>query len=607
MVKRRFIYNAILFILTAVFCFATDYSFAAEDIKLELSLDRDKIGQEEMSTLSLKVITTKQLDLPEPKLPPMPMFDIFPSGTSSMYNQTNNEVIITLTYNYVLSPKRTGKFPIRSAWLVYDNERYESNELMIEVVGSAEEASGPLGNQSLNEDGQNKEVFMTAEVDKTEAYVDEQITLSVKFYRLSRISNPQAQYDAPSVTDFWPIDIPPQKTYNQIINGKEYAVVELRQALFPTKPGKLTIGPARITASIPERQGQRNRDPFSLFDNIFTPTKRVQIKSNSVTINVKPLPAAGKTGEFSGAVGDYRITASVDKSEVEVNEAITLTVKIAGRGNTRSIPEPQFPSLDNFRFEKSSSDLKPANIGNEIGGTKTFEYLLIPKLPGVQTIEPLELTFFDPAAGRYRVVQTSTITFNVKQGELTAGSDIPYNPVADQIIDLHATDIRHIRTENGSLYPIGRVLLTSPYFLCAVALPAMILLGGFVDVRRRQKLQGDIAYARSRRAKRAVRKRLKAAESCLSKHEEEFFAELSGAVFQYVGDKLNRSEYGLTSESLDALLVENGIAEDVREEIREVLKRADFGRFAGSSIDKTARQVLFDKTEKAILKLEDEL
>ncbi|MEE9441492.1 MAG: BatD family protein [candidate division Zixibacteria bacterium] len=607
MVKRDFIYRAIIITLTVIFCIIPDIAFAAEDIKLEISLSRDKIGQEEKATLSIKVITSKQLNLPDPKLPPLPMFDISPSGKSSMFNQSNNEINITLTYNFVLSPKRTGKFPIRSAWLVYGNERYESNELAIEVVGSAREASGPLGNQSVDSQGRQREVFMTAEVDKTGAYVDEQITLSIKFYRQSRISNPQAKYDTPSVTDFWPIVIPPQRTYNQILNGKEYSVVELRQALFPTKPGKLTIGPARITALVPERQSRRSRDPFSLFDNFFQPTKRVQIKSNPITVTVKPLPSAGKSGEFSGAVGDYRISASVDKPEVEVNEAIALTVKIAGRGNTRSIPEPRFPSMDNFRFEKSSSDLKPANIGNEIGGTKTFEYLLIPKLPGMQTIEPLELTFFDPEKGRYRVARTSPIAFNVKQGELTAGTDIPYNPVAGQIINLQATDIRHIKTENGSLYPVGSVILTSPYFLTAVALPALVLLGGLVDVRRRRKLQGDIAYARSRRAKSAVKKRLKAAEGCLSKNEDEFFAELSGAVYQYVGDKLNISEYGLTSESLEELLIENGIAENIRSEIREVLKEADFGRFAGSSIDKMARKNLFDRAGKAILKLEDEL
>lgn len=583
-------------------------AFADDDITLTISLDRDKIGLEEVATLTVEVTSRSQRELPKPSLPPLTRFDVYSLGTSMQLLQDGSGMKVVNSYNYALSPKKTGTYPINAAWLVFNGKRYESNTLQIEIVGSAREASGPLGNQSVDKRGKQKELFVITETDKKEAYVDEQVTLSLKFFHLARLdlmSTPTLSHL--SAPDFWINDIPQGKPYRQILNGNEYFVYEKKWALYPTKTGKLRIDAARVTATVPDRQSRRTRDPFSIIDNMFSQGKNVTVKSQPITVNVNPLPQAGKPKDFSGAVGHYNIFAIADRQEVEVNESITLNVEITGQGNVKSIPEPTLPDLDGFRFEKSSSDFRQTVSGEILGGTKTFEYLLLPRVPGVQTINPLTLTYFDPKKKKYQTSKTKPITLNVKQGETAAGSDIPFNPVTGQTINLQETDIRYIKTTGIDLTPAGSLAVTSPAFLAFVGLPFLALIGGAIDVRRRKKLAGDVAYARLRRAKSVAKKRLKNAESLMNKDDDGFYAELSGVIYQYVADKLNRSAQGLTSDAVIEMLSARNAPNELKTEVTDVLQDADFGRFAGTGAANGNKQDLYKRAEAIISELEETL
>jgi len=581
---------------------------AQDEVQIGLSLDRSTIRADEAATLTVTVSGQSQ-QLPEPKLPPLPMFDIFSSGSSTNIQIINGQVTSSLTYNYLLYPKREGTFPIRAAHLVFNGKRYESNELSITVTkaGSGAAPDQPTDQEAKTDEGDARDVFLTTEVDKKTAYVDEQVTLRVKLYRSIRtLSTPD--YEPPQTPGFWSQDIPPQKTYTQIINGRRYTVNEIRTALFPTRPGELTISPARVTLAVPDRSRRRTRDPFSLFDDIFQQGKRVSVQSRSIAVNVKPLPVKGKTGEFSGGVGNYKISALVDKTEAQVNEAITLTVKISGQGNVKSIPEPTIPELDGFRVEKASSDYKISNLDEKIGGSKTYEYLLLPRVPGYQRIDPIVLNYFDPSRNGYITIRTDTIELMISQGEEVAATDIPYNMVAGQTIDLRETDIRFIKVDNGRLSRRGSLVLTSPWFLALLALPLVVIVGGMIDVNRKRRLQRDIAYARRRRAAGEAKKRLKQAEKDLHGGDDSrFYAELSAAVYQFVADKFDRSAQGLTSDGVEDLLKTKGVADHLLSDTIAVIQQADFGRFAGGAGVEGGKRELFDRAQKVITNLGEEL
>lgn len=584
----------------------TAAGLAQNDISIQISLDRYAISMGENATLTVSIMAPGQKQLPAPNLPPLEQFDVFPAGTSSNLQIMNGAVSYSQSYNFILSPKQEGTFPIRPASVVINGKRYESNEVSLKVA-KAGAPSGSPGKSAMDESGSARDLFLTAEVDKKTACVDEQITLRVKYFSgIKTLSVPN--YNPPSTPDFWSSEIPPQKQYYQTVNGRDYMVIEVNAALFPTKPGRLTIGQARITATVPDRSQTRSRDPYDFFGDIFQQGKNIEITSQPLAVDIKPLPDEGKPAAFSGGVGNYKISAEVDKTDAEVNQAITLTVKISGRGNVKSIPEPTLPRLDDFRVEKSNSDQKVANVGDQVGGTKTYDYVLIPRLPGRHTIDPITLNYFDPERKAYASVHTEPIALNIKQGELASSGEIPYNMVSGQTINLKETDIRFIKPSHGPWRRVGGILLTSPGFLTVAIIPALAVLGGLVDVRRRRRLEGDVAYARLRKANAVAKKRLKKAEELLTGSDSvAFYAELSGVVLQFVADKFNLSALGLTSEQVDELLRQKNVTETLCGAVQDVLKEADFGRFAGAAGDLTAKQQLYERARQVVIGLEEAL
>ncbi len=578
---------------------------AQDSVSLKLSLDRSTIRADEAAMLTLTVEGIGPQQMPEPQLPPLPMFEIFSSGNSTNIQVINGQMNTSMTYNYMLYPKRDGSFPIRAAHVVYNGKRYESNELSITVTkaGTGAAPDEPSAGQAKDANGEARDVFLTAEVNRKSAYVDEQVTLRVKLFRaINTLSTPD--YEAPQTPGFWTQDIPPQKTYYQNINGRRYFVNEIRTALFPTKPGKLKVSPAKVTVTVPDRSRTRTRDPFSIFDDVFQQGRRVSVQSQSLTVNVNPLPKQGKTADFSGGVGSYKISASVDKPDVQVNEAITLTVKISGQGNVKSIPEPTLPDLDGFRVEKASTDFQVSNLDVELGGSKTFDYLLIPRIPGTHVIDPIKLNYFDPGKKKYITAKTDSIELKVRKGDNVAETEIPYNMVAGQTINLKETDIRFIKVNDGHLARSGKVLLISPLFLAFLALPLVVVVGGVIDVKRKRRLQSDVAYARRRRASGEAKRRLNTAEKHMrGNNDTGFYAEISAAIYQFVADKFNTSAHGLTTDGVQALLAKKDVPDDLMDDTLKTLREADFGRFAGGSGIDGGKRELYDRARAVITRL----
>lgn len=596
-------------LLIALVMLLASVGAAQDSVSLKLSLDKSTIRADEAAMLTLTVEGIGSQKMPEPQLPPLPMFEIFSSGNSTNIQVINGQMSTSMIYNYMLYPKRDGAFPIRAAHVVYNGKRYESNELTITVTkaGTGAAPEEPSANQAKDDKGGARDVFLTAEVDKKSAYVDEQVTLRIKLFRaINTLSTPD--YEAPQTPGFWTQDIPPQKTYYQIVNGRRYFVNEIRTALFPTKPGKLRVSPAKVTVTVPDRSRTRTRDPFSIFDDVFQQGKRVSVQSQSLAVNAKPLPKQGKTADFSGGVGSYRISASVDKPDVQVNEAITLTVKISGQGNVKSIPEPTLPDMDGFRVEKSSTDFQVSNRDVELGGSKTFDYLLIPRIPGTHAINPIKLNYFDPGKKKYLTAKTDSIQLKIRKGANAAETEIPYNMVAGQTINLKETDIRFIKVDDGHLVRSGKVLLASPLFLAFLALPLAIVLGGMIDVKRKRRLQSDVAYARRRRASGEAKRRLNAAEKHMhGNNDTGFYAEISAAIYQFVADKFNTSAHGLTTDGVQSLLVKKDVPDDLMNDTLTTLREADFGRFAGGAGVDGGKRELYDRARAVITRLAEVL
>jgi len=578
---------------------------AQDDISLTMTLSKDVINLGDQVYLSVKVTGPSQ-NLPSPQMPNLSTFEVFSQGTSTNISIVNGQVQSSIVYNFILQPRKEGTFVIKPAVIVLNRKRYESNEVTLKVLatGAPSSSANQPSQQPSTSSGDSKEVFLTAEVNKKKAYVNEQITLTVKFYTSVRLYS-QPDYTPPQTTDFWADALEGQNTYYQVVNGTRYKIIELRTALFPTRPGELSIGQAMVSVDVPAKNPRRRTDPFAVFDDFFTRGEKVTIRSNPIKVQILPLPEANKPSNYSGNVGNYQIISSADKNEVDVNQPVTVTYKITGTGNIKTVAEPQIGDLKDFRVYNASSDEKMSKLGDVIGGTKTFEEVYIPKRAGQLTIPPVEFNYFDLASKTYKVVATKPISINVNPAEEGEYADLPYRPVAGRMIDTNAKDIRYIKTSPDNLEREKPLIIFRPIYMVLNAIPVLVLLVTIVGTRRREKLQTDVGYARSRAARKMARKRLSAASKLArSNDSKSFYAEIRQAIFSYVADKLNISPHGMTSDKLLEILKEAGSDDETLEAASTLLRNADFGQYSSAGVSSEKIMNSLQDAEKLLMKIE---
>jgi len=557
-------------------------SHAADELTVEVALDRDTIGLDEQAILQVTVSGSGQ-NLPGPQLPTLPMFEVYSQGRSSNISIVNGQISSSVTYRYMLLPKKPGTFPIDQIAVVYNNKRYKGNRLELTVLNTGTVASPRLEDRAVDRSGKNKDYFLEAVVDKKNPYVNEQVTLTLKFYTAVQYYG-SPELSESTTTGFWTELLGNKAPYHQKINNRTYKVIERKYALFPTQTGELTIGRATIRFTI-ARKDRSFRDPFNVFGDFFGSGQEVSVSSRPLTIDVRPLPQQGRPADFTGTIGNFRINAIADKTQVEVNQPVTVTIKISGSGNIKSVAEPIIPELDDFRVYRASSSENVSKLHDKLGGTKIFEEVFIPRRPGKLEIPALSFNYFDPERSKYRTLTTRPILVSVIKPEgYVASSELPYS-APDLTIGSRARDIRYIKEDIGSPTPIGRLLLLTPLYLILNGLPVVVLASMILIRRHREKLASDIGYARSRKARKAARRRLARAKS-MAKVEQagEFYAEIYIALTSYIADKFNISRHGLTMERITELLQAKGADETLIEDVADLVQKCDFARFAPASM-----------------------
>jgi hypothetical protein len=427
----------------------------------------------------------------------------------------------------------------------------------------------------------DQDLFITAEATKTRVFDGEPLVVEYRIWTRVDVSS-FSLTRVPEPEGFWVEDITPpgQPDVEQLSrNGQPYTTALIRRvALVPTGPGERTLAPIGLEAEVRVRR----RDPFddffgrSLFGTGSVPTA---VLSNALTISVEPLPA-GRPDPFSGVVGTLRLTTELDRDSVDSNQAVTLTVRASGEGNLRGVPPPDLglpPDFEVFPPEVTES-VRP--FGPGLSGEKSFEYVVIPRAPGSRELGPFAMSYFDRGTGTYRMAETDRLS-------LTVTGSAPGGPVQlsrGGVAQLRE-DIRFIRL-GGSLRPAGRGLFTGIGFWIFALLP-LVGVGGAVALRRhRDLLEGDVAYARGRRASRVARKRLAHARGLAGGTDSRaFYAEVARALRGLAADRLNLAEAGLQADELEARLRRRGVDDATVQETMACLDHCDRQRFAPPSTD----------------------
>jgi len=352
----------------------------------------------------------------------------------------------------------------------------------------------------------------------------------------------------------------------------------------------------------------RSRDIFdSFFDDPFSRnTKRVGIQSNPVAIEVMPLPEKGRPSDFSGAVGRFSITSSVNKTEVKTNEAITLKVIISGTGNIKIVPQPKIDFASDFEvYDPKISENIKRNSG-QVSGSKSFEYVIIPRFPGEQSIKPVTFSYFDLSSKTYRTISTDTKKISVAKGDdqfvnVGIGS-------SKEDVKFIGQDIRYIQTRIPEFQRKDNVFYKKTFFYMILIFPFIILGTAFAYRAHLDKLSSNVAYARSRKANHMALSRLRDANKQMKANNlSGFYGEVSKALMGFIGDKLNVASAGLITDEVDKMLHVQRIDENTVSSYLDCLKTCDYKRFAPGDSNNMEMNAFFEKAKKAIINLEKEI
>lgn len=540
------------------------------------------------------------------------------TSTSSSVQIIGGQVTreVSYTYTYVLAATKEGTFTIPPATINYDGRQFTSNAVAIEVRrGAAQQGAGQAQQQEDEID-----VFLRAEVSNSTPYLGEQVILTYKLYFNNQISGHDGFQRIASFPGFWVKNLFPNQrdipTTTEVINGKQYNVAEVRKfALFPQRTGKIEIRPgeAEVTVRVRTEGRRRSSDPFfdSFFNDPFFSSRHRdvsrQLSSNSLTIDVKPLPTRDRPADFGSAVGRFTFSSEIDRKEVKTNEPINIKLTVSGSGNIELFDVPRMvfpPDFDVFDPEtRSNINVSPSGVS----GTRVFEYLIIPRNPGTFTIRPLEFSFFDPARNAYIAERTPEYTIVVERGD-DASSVVTYGgSVRQEGIQIIGADIRHIKLPPYQFRPLGVFFFRSNTYFLMLLIPVLLFVVVLIVWRKQMKMRGNTSLMKTRRATKVAKKRLKAANRFMKEGKEsDFYNEISRALWGFLSDKLSIPAASLSMDNVRNRMVAGKASEETIKQFIDVLEQTEYTRFAPGSKSENMDKI-YKSAIEIISKIENEL
>ncbi len=585
---------------------------AAQDPTLTGGVDKNPVGSDEQFTLEYTV-TTSGASARNFKTPDLSKFLVLSGPNQSTSMQIiNGSVSSSQTFSYILQAREPGKFSIGPATIEVGGNVLRSNAIELTVTKGTGQKK-PQGQSAAADPvdvGDN--LFLRAIVDRSRVYQGEQITVTYKIYTRARIVN-YAINKLPTMTGFWgeELQLPQQVNLtNEVVNGKQYQVGVLKKmALFPTQSGNLEINPMELTCQVQVQSRRRSNDIFDQFFNdpfFGAQTANVPLKSDPVKITVLPLPSGNVPESFQGAVGMFTLNASLNKRRSKTNEPISLKATISGTGNVKILEAPKLKLPSDFEQYDPKVKEEIQRSGAAITGTKTFEWLIVPRYPGDKRIPALEFTYFNTDQRRYVTLRTNEFNVLVEKGSAEA----PQNAagLSKEDVKLLNQDIRFIKTESSAFRKKGEQLVDPASAIMMTIVPFAAFIALVVYRQKTLSEMSDVISFRSRKAMRIAAKKLANAKSLLGANKPEaFYAEVSTALWQYVSDKLAIDRAELSIDNVTQKLQEKNVSPSLTERIKECLEACEFARFAPGSYSSEEKSKMYEMASNVIIAAEREL
>lgn len=523
-------------------------------------------------------------------------------GPSQSVSQSwiNGKSSFNKSYIYILLPTQKGTLTLKQASIEINGQVYKTSPVKVNVTNAVEIPKDPNEMPVVSADNN---IYLVADISKSNPYVNEPITVVYKLYFSFNIGiSNWRELNKPKYNDFWSqnIDIKQLVAQEGMFKGERYRYVVLRKTvLYPQKSGKLEIEPLSLDIDCQVPTNRRNfwGQPLMTEDS-----KRVS--AGSKVISVKALPESGKTEDFTGAVGRFDFKVKPSKTVLKNGESLDLDVSVAGTGNLKlfTLPKPVLPAAlemyDPIHDENVSTPL------TGMTGKISDKYTIIPQYKGSYQIKPLRFTYFDLSSNSYKTISSQPITITVMDGPSMASSEktAQNSTIKTEVAITKTFAYNKQKTTLKSMEKedfIGSGLFYSLVFLPFLAIPFLI-----VGKRRKDASDNDVAGNKIKRSNSLAKKYLGDAKKQIG-NKEPFYIALEKAMHNFLKAKLHIETSEMSKEKISELLQSRNAQLDTISEFITLTENCEFARYAPSS--ETAIQQDFDKAVAIISALEKQI
>ena len=523
-------------------------------------------------------------------------FNVVGGPNQSISNSwINGKRSYSKTYSYFLAPKSQGTFSINQATIEIDDQIYKTTPLKIIIT---EAVSKPKDGNSADYVA-SENVHLIAEVSKSNPFLNEAIVIVYKLYVSNDVSITRSwqELDTPKFQDFWSQYIEEkgeQQIYETTYEGKPYRYVILKKAvLYPQKTGELTIEP--LTLDVPIDVQGNTRDIFGR--RRMTRVNRT-ISAGKRIINVKPLPTEGRPDDFSGAVGNFNFSVSVNKTMLDANEALELKIRTKGVGNLKLFNLPSLTLPSSLEVYEPVRDNKVAINIKGMNGFISDTYTIIPQYKGSYPIRPISFSYFDVTSAKYKTIISDEIVVKVQNGPVPNQlTEVNKSLSTENVLSLTNNQFKYIKTSTKFISVNKLVFFKTFKFWCLLSIPFVFIPIIILIGNTRRKRLNDIEGRRYRIATRLAKKYLSEAKNNIGK-QELFYDSLERALHNYLKAKLAIVTSEFSKEKIIELLTDRKVEKNVVSDFEGLLKSCEFARYTPTS--DVAIQKDYNKAVKVI-------
>jgi hypothetical protein len=569
-------------LLPALALFAS--SARAQNVRLSMSASSNRVAIGEPFAIEIRV-ETRGDEIDDLELPDFGELEVLGRSTSRPFSFSfgfgsgGQRALVKseIVHSFTLRAAAAGAYVIRPAVVRAGGRRIASQSLSILVVDPAHGGMPPpnapggtndaLAPPSGALDGAqfDQTMFVRTVVDKKRAYVGEQVTVTVYLYLRGQIGDSPSITREPTLEGFWSQDLLPMQrslsATRQEVNGRVFNAYVLRRfAAFPLRPGKLEIGAPSVEVGA----------GGSIFDLLTGPSQPLRRNGVKVEVEALPLPAQPTAGAPTHT-GTLTLQSALDASDVKVGDAVTLTVTATGRGNLRDLMLPT-PTLEGLEALAPEID-DDVELGlDQLGGKRTFRWLLLPRKAGSYTVPGFVVDVFDAESGSYRTVRTNALTLAAKGAVAAEPSDTK----ADEPLGVRFGPARPESELRRRALPLHQRTLYWPSVLCAPLLLLALAVRQLVHKQRAKRR----AESRETIALREVSQRVEQARDAASQGDAQGALRLlTSALKSTLEVRLGEPVGGLTLRALEAQLRERALDPKLVERAIAQLSALERARF----------------------------